>query len=180
MRNRSVLSAAALLALSTAVVLGGGGVALANMPVSAPLDAAETQTAGDSGPVHVALDVTVDGTTETTGSIRVNLYASEDAFLEQEDVQAEADIGSDGNSLVSFANLMPGTYAAVAYHDVNGNGQLDRGLFGIPLEPFGFSNGVVPVLSAPDFEDAAVMISDGLESIAITVRRFTSERRAGS
>lgn len=112
--------------------------------------------------------------------MRVNLYASKASFLEHEDVQAEVIVAEEGASQVIFSDLAPGDYAAVAYQDLNGNGELDRGLFGIPLEPIGFSNGVVPVFSAPDFEDAAVSVADGATAIDITVRNLTAARRAGS
>jgi len=126
------------------------------------------------------IEITVDGTQARVGTVRVNLYASAEAFLEREDAQAEVAVSDEGASVVTFSDLAPGTYAAVAYQDINGNGELDRGLFGIPLEPLGFSNGVVPVFSAPDFEDAAVAVADGLTEIGITVRNLTSARRAGS
>ena len=126
------------------------------------------------------IDISVDGIQGRSGTVRVNLYASADAFLAQEDAKAEVAVMEDGVLVVSFTDLAPGSYAFVAYQDINGNGELDRGLFGIPLEPLGFSNGVVPVFSAPDFEDAAVAVVNGLTEIDITVRNLTGSRRAGS
>ncbi|GAB5502184.1 DUF2141 domain-containing protein [Pyruvatibacter sp.] len=126
------------------------------------------------------LEIAVDGTKAGVGTVRVNLYASKAAFLKQEDAQAEVAVPEDGASKLTFADLAPGEYAAVAYQDLNGNGELDRGLFGIPLEPIGFSNGAVPVFSAPDFEDAAVSVADGATAIEITVRNLAGARRAGS
>lgn len=38
--------------------------------------------------------------------------------------------------------LPMGTYAVAAFLDLNDNGKLDRGLWGIPSEPYGFSNNV--------------------------------------
>lgn len=126
------------------------------------------------------LEIAVDGTKAGVGTVRVNLYASKAAFLKQEDAQAEVAVPDDGVSQLTFADLAPGEYAAVAYQDLNGNGELDRGLFGIPLEPIGFSNGAVPVFSAPDFEDAAVSVADRATAIEITVRNLAGARRAGS
>jgi len=142
----------------------------------APVAAVVASAVVTSGQIEIA----VDGTQARVGMVRVNLYASKEAFLEREDAQAEVAVADQGASVVTFTDLAPGTYAAVAYQDINGNGELDRGLFGIPLEPLGFSNGVVPVFSAPDFEDAAVIVADGLTEIGITVRNLTSARRAGS
>lgn len=148
------------------------------LPVQADqgLDATDLLASALTGQLKIA----VDGTKAGVGTVRVNLYASKASFLEHEDVQAEVIVAEEGASQVIFSDLAPGDYAAVAYQDLNGNGELDRGLFGIPLEPIGFSNGVVPVFSAPDFEDAAVSVADGATAIDITVRNLTAARRAGS
>ncbi|MEO0963075.1 MAG: DUF2141 domain-containing protein [Pseudomonadota bacterium] len=156
--------------------------ALVTVP-AAPVQANESVAAAEASVVSAPtgqLEIAVDGTTAGVGTVRVNLYASEGSFLKQEDVQAEVAVPDEGASQVVFDDLAPGKYAVVAYQDLNGNGELDRGLFGIPLEPIGFSNGAVPVFSAPEFEDAAVSVADGATAIEITVRNLTSARRAGS
>ena len=43
-----------------------------------------------------------------------------------------------------------GTYTASYYLDLNGNNELDKGLFGQPLEPYAFSNGARSMFSRPD------------------------------
>jgi len=45
---------------------------------------------------------------------------------------------SEGN-LLRLSALPPGRYAIQLFQDSNGNGQLDHGRRGIPLEPVGFS-----------------------------------------
>jgi len=51
--------------------------------------------------------------------------------------------------------LKAGTYAFSAFIDLNGNGKLDKNLFGMPKEPFCFSNNFKPKFSAPNFEDCS-------------------------
>ncbi len=41
-----------------------------------------------------------------------------------------------------------GTYTASYYLDLNGNNELDKGLFGQPIEPYAFSNGAQHVFPA--------------------------------
>lgn len=53
-----------------------------------------------------------------------------------------------------FRDVPPGLYAAAAFQDVNGDGRLDRAPVGLPLEPYGFSNGVGRT-APPRFERAA-------------------------
>ena len=73
------------------------------------------------------------------GTILVSVHNSEKNFKSRVPVasfKAPAKAPS-----VSFAlKLAPGEYAFCVYHDANDNGELDTGLFGIPKEPFGFSN----------------------------------------
>jgi len=146
-----------------------------------PTDTAPTNTTQESEPPKAALDVELSGTEPGEGTVRVNLYASEESFLEQEDAQAAVDVPADGAPVVIFEDLAPGTYAVVAYYDVNQNGKLDRGLFGVPLEPIGFSNGAVPVLSAPDFEETAVTVEEGAsQAISIALKKLAPTRRADS
>lgn len=40
-------------------------------------------------------------------------------------------------------------------HDLNSNNKMDTNLFGIPKEPFGFSNNVMNPFGPPNFEQAA-------------------------
>jgi uncharacterized protein (DUF2141 family) len=59
----------------------------------------------------------------------------------------------------SFTKSIPeGTYAYSMYVDLNGNGKLDKNIFGAPKEPYGFSNNFKPKFSAPDFSDCSFSI----------------------
>jgi uncharacterized protein (DUF2141 family) len=67
-----------------------------------------------------------------------------------------------GSSVVcEFTGLRPGTYAVAVFHDENGNGKLDKGLFGKPTEGWGTSNNVQHSFSAPSFEESKVTLSPG-------------------
>lgn len=52
---------------------------------------------------------------------------------------------------VTFTNVPPGVYGVKSYQDVNRNDKFDQGLFGIPLERYGFSRDARPRLSQPAF-----------------------------
>ncbi len=64
----------------------------------------------------------------------------------------------------------PGTYAIAFGHDENSNGRVDQGFLGIPLEGYGFSNDVRPVLSAPGFEPCSFVYRGGLLNVRMTAR----------
>ena len=57
-------------------------------------------------------------------------------------------------------DLAPGRYALNAFHDENGNGDLDTGLFGIPTEGYGFGNDAKATFGPPSFDAAAVTVGD--------------------
>ena len=59
----------------------------------------------------------------------------------------------------TFHDLPCGIYAISSYHDVNGNGKLDSNLFGIPNEPYGFSNNAKAVFGPPDFDAASFRLT---------------------
>jgi len=79
---------------------------------------------------------------------------------------APADSGSKGTHTLSLDALEPGRYALVVYVDRNGNGKLDRGMFGKPTEPYGFSNGG-GMFGPPDFADAVIDVADTGSTIRI-------------
>ena len=64
-----------------------------------------------------------------------------------------------------FEDLPQGTYAAVAYHDENGNGTLDmRGRGQPPREGIGHSGRGGPLTGPPTFEDSRFVLDrDALE-----------------
>ena len=60
-----------------------------------------------------------------------------------------------------------GRYSAVVIHDENSNMKLDRNVFGIPKEGFGFSNNPRVVLGAPSFQSAEVPVACPATSVEI-------------
>lgn len=56
-----------------------------------------------------------------------------------------------GTTLVTVRDLPPGSYAALAFHDLNGNRRLDR-MMGIPREGYGFSRATRRPFGPPAFE----------------------------
>lgn len=68
---------------------------------------------------------------------------------------------------IVFADLPPGLYAVVVFQDENDDSQLNKDMFGRPLEPYGISNNPRVFLSPPDFAAAAVRLGDRDEVIRI-------------
>ncbi len=58
-----------------------------------------------------------------------------------------------------FKNLKPGYYAIAVFQDLNQNDTLDTKRFGIPIEPFGFSNNALARFRPPSFKKASFYLA---------------------
>jgi uncharacterized protein (DUF2141 family) len=59
---------------------------------------------------------------------------------------------------VLFPDVPEGSYAIAVFQDMNGNSNLDRDQRGLPLEPYGFSNGTGRT-APPSFEAARIRVA---------------------
>lgn len=74
-----------------------------------------------------------------------------------------------GVTELSVENLDPGTYGIVIFHDKNGNEELDMNLFGVPNEPYGFSNNPKIKFSVPEFDAFKFQFDGSPTEINITL-----------
>ena len=136
-----------VLLLVSACSLGAGTV------TAAPIDT-ETKTLQITETSDAStITVHVTGFNVEAGSIMVALtdkagYESGNAVR-----GAMAVVDSDIVTL-TFENIPTGTYALRMYHDADGNGELNANAFGIPTEPFAFSNNAKGVMGPASWEDA--------------------------
>lgn len=115
-----------------------------------------------------SLKIEVTGLASDDGDVHVALYDSAEKFPDSDGMIAERIITiSNRTAETDFPNLVPGRYAVAVYHDENGNHDFDQGLFGIPLESYGFSNGAKAFLGPPSFFDAAVDVGEPETRIVI-------------
>ena len=70
----------------------------------------------------------------------------------------------------SSTEIPPGIFAAIVHHDQNANDALDRPYFGLPLEPYGYSNDVFKSFGIPDFEAVRFTVADGSNQQNINVQ----------
>ncbi|MEO1659596.1 MAG: DUF2141 domain-containing protein [Pseudomonadota bacterium] len=85
------------------------------------------------------LTVTVEGIAKTQGTIMLGLF--DEATYNGSGAVNGANLKVDGDSVtVTFEGLEPGEYAVRLYHDVNDDGEMNTNPFGMPTEPYAFSN----------------------------------------
>lgn len=110
----------------------------------------------------------------------VNFFVSGQVLIVEFEIQSAKDNGkvylrlkNEQNSVVKesiipvenkkatirYTDLIPGNYSVEAFHDQNNNGKLDTNPFGIPREPYGFSNNVRGNFGPPDFDLTLFQVS---------------------
>jgi len=114
------------------------------------------------------LTVVVKNLQNSEGQVSVTVFEGEGNFLKK-GLEKATQVNTDGTATLIFENLSAGVYAASAIHDMNSNGDLDTGVFGIPTEPYGFSNDARGTFGPASFEDSKFTLS-GDKQISITVK----------
>jgi uncharacterized protein (DUF2141 family) len=94
------------------------------------------------------------------GRVMIQVFNSEDAY-EGRGAPVRQLAATPGQP-VRLEGLAPGRYAIKSFHDVNGNGKMDANPFGMPTEPFAFSNNARGSMGPAAWADAAFEIgADG-------------------
>jgi uncharacterized protein (DUF2141 family) len=76
-----------------------------------------------------------------SGAVMIALYDSESSYKKRVAPlrQSRAPV-ANGRAEARFDGLPPGAYAAMVFHDVNGDGKMNFNKVKLPAEPYAFSN----------------------------------------
>ena len=122
-------------------------------------------------PPKANLKVDIHNVVQNKGSVYVALFKPGKEFPEGKPVEGKK-IDATHSQLQTTFSVEPGEYAIAIFHDENGNGKMDKKLFGIPKEPYGFSNNFRPKMSAPKFKDCQFNVNHDGTKISITLNQF--------
>jgi uncharacterized protein (DUF2141 family) len=101
------------------------------------------------------LEVRVTGFKTDAGRLAIALFANEEDYATQSNAVRRAWIEiENGESRWEVGDLPEGSYALIAYQDVNGNQKIDMRAFGMPKEPVGVSNDARGLFGPPRFNAA--------------------------
>jgi uncharacterized protein (DUF2141 family) len=105
------------------------------------------------------------------GNIRIGVYNTAKNFDDPEakpfrwkDVNAKK-----GTVKVKFTNIPYGNYAVAVFQDENKNKKLDKNLFGMPTEPYGFSKNFTSKMRKPDFKEIAFQVNADLVKCKVEI-----------
>jgi uncharacterized protein (DUF2141 family) len=124
--------------------------------------------ANDARADQITLSVRVDNVRPDQGEVRVAMFA-EGAWLSEQPVAALRTASSGATVTLRLPAPSAGRYGLAAYQDINGDGELNRNMIGIPTEPYAFSNNAPLRFGPPTFEDAALELGASAETV-LTLR----------
>lgn len=104
------------------------------------------------------------------GMMRIALCPGREAYDELKGCHSQSTSAETSLVRAVFTDLQPGEFAIKALHDVNGNGDMDLNLIGLPKEPYGFSNDVMGAFGPPDFDEAKIVLKSGKNAVRLRMR----------
>lgn len=109
-----------------------------------------------------SLTVHIDGFRNTKGVIGGVVFKSDVGWPENDSrafARNATPVPGSRNATLTFSNVPSGRYGIVVLHDENANHRMDRNLFRVPKEGFGFANNPHVGLSAPSWKESSVPVT---------------------
>ena len=154
---------------TAAMEVSAGREGLSNLD-SPPLSRSRSEV-GVTVEALAGLVVNVQKADPEGGIVKIAIFNSSDSFKQRDHPFRAADQQVlDGACRWHVPDLPVGEYAVAAFQDQNGNGQLDTGLFGIPLEPYGFSNHAPERIRPPSYEQAKIDYQGVVTEVVVHLR----------
>jgi uncharacterized protein (DUF2141 family) len=105
-------------------------------------------------------------TSHSAGTIRVALFNSAQAYGGGAPVAQQMATVSSTSTAVVFEGLPPGDYAMRSFHDWDDDGEMDTNPFGMPTEPYAFSNNARGNMGPASWDRASFRVEgDVIQSI---------------
>lgn len=118
------------------------------------------QDAAAASPATTTLEITFTRLAKPSGQIMLALFDSEAAYEKgAAPVRAIAIPVTGDTATATIPDVLPGRYGFKILHDVNGDGKMNTNPFGMPIEPFAFSNNAVGNMGPAKWEAAAFEIA---------------------
>src|SRR3954469_25605230 len=137
---------------------------------------ARASTAPATAPAGATLTVTVKDLRNRKGDVIFGVFTQADGFpnVQAKSVYWEVKpaAAATGGGVTFTTHLPPGRYAAGVLHDENRNGDMDKGVGGIPLEGYGVTNNPKPRFRKARFDEATFDLPPEGASLTISLQYF--------
>lgn len=100
------------------------------------------------------------------GEVHIALYNSKETFLTPNFFKSSIVEVKEGSFTVQFKDIPFGTYAVSAYHDINGNQQMDFNENGMPIEDYAMS-GTPNQMGPPNWEEVKFEFEKDAQTINV-------------
>lgn len=129
---------------------------LTRRPATAAVGLAAAMAAAvAAGPELATLEVEITGFKHAEGELAIALFDTAEGYETQTDAVHRAYLPIQNNESQWVLEALPaGEYALIAYHDENGNREIDLRIFGMPKEPVAVSNDARGRFGPPRFDAA--------------------------
>lgn len=101
------------------------------------------------------LTLSVSGLVKQESRLYIAVFDSAENFLTEKIFYAKKIATTIDVAIIEINDLPFGTYAISVFQDLNANEKLDKKLFGIPAEPYGFSISAAKFTRAPTFSESS-------------------------
>jgi uncharacterized protein (DUF2141 family) len=115
----------------------------------------------------ISLKVLPGGFSNKNGVVNVVVFKKEN-FLQYSEFNCSKPISEN---VVCEFQLPKGNYAVAVFHDEDKNFILNKNLFGIPVEAFGFSDGLKTMFRKPKYHEISFDLSEQ-KTISILVKKW--------
>ena len=119
------------------------------------------------GQINNNIIVNVEHIISAEGSINVSIFNSEKTFLNTPFLSKSKDANT-GEMVFEFEGVPNGEYTISIYQDMNKNGELDKNLMGMPIEPYGVSKEGRSMFGPPNYNDAKFTLAK--ENTRLSIR----------
>lgn len=128
-------------------------------------------SAAQAGAPAADLTISFTGIEEQQGAVLGAVFDSEAAYNGGgKPVRTIMVAASKAEVAAQLNGRAPGTYAIKAFHDVDGDQQMGTNPFGMPIEPFAFSNNAQGQMGPAKWADAKFDVTPGTNSQSIIIR----------
>ncbi len=116
--------------------------------------------------------IKVENIEQKKGDILIGIFDDPSVFLERGKflIGKVFPVENEGTMEFRIPDIPHGTYAVAVYHDENSDTYLDKNMFGVPKEAYGFYKNVRAKWSAPTFEEASFELNTSTFEITITLK----------
>ena len=119
------------------------------------------------------LTLRFEGVEVAGGTVRLALYSKKGEFMSEERaILYNFKLDGEGALVGTLENLPTGSHAFAVFLDENNNKMLDKNLFGVPTEPYGFSKTPPSKWRLPTWEEVKFEVGQSDQALVVNLKRW--------